>query len=89
MTNVSPYVAEAAERAASLPRNFRVGQVWRPRVGHIHGWNDCKIVAITDHGTCPIIAQTSHGSVRAFGWDGRFDGDDTDSDLDLVTQVTP
>lgn len=82
---VSPYIAAAARRATK----FEIGSVWRPRAGHRDGWYDVKIVAITDHGTCPIIGQQSDGYVRCYGLDGRLDGEPAfDCDLDLVTLIS-
>lgn len=83
--SVSPYVASAARRATK----FEIGSIWRPRAGHHAGWHDYRVIAITDHETCPIVGQNSLGMVMSWGLDGRADGErEIDTDMDLVTRVS-
>lgn len=61
---------------------FKVNQVWRTR-----GGDEWTIEAITSHPRSPVIARSPCDSIRCFGLDGIFDGEDEEGPLDLVTVV--
>jgi hypothetical protein len=69
----------------SAPK-FKVGQVWKDRLGH----REQTVIAVTSNLTAPVVTQDDEGDVWSYRADGSWPTNNANFDLvRLVRDVVP